>query len=64
MMAGLVFRKQPGRPAKKPISDDELLELYRNHTATEIAAMYGVKPSTVRSWVSKIRKLVEADAGQ
>lgn len=64
MMSGLVFRKQPGRPAKKSISDDELLELYRTHTATEIAAMYDVKPSTVRSWVTKIRKVVEADAEQ
>ena len=63
-MMAIVFRKQPGRPAKKPISDDELLELYRTHTATEIAAMYDVKPSTVRSWVTKIRKAVEVDVEQ
>lgn len=63
-MMATVFRKQPGRPAKKPITDDELLELYRSHTATEIAAMYNVQPSTVRSWVTKIRKVVEADDKQ
>lgn len=62
MMAGLVYRKQAGRPAKKPVDDDTLLELYKSHTATEVAAMYDVKPSTVRSWVSKIRKAVESDA--
>lgn len=61
MMAGLVFRKQPGRPRRKPESDEELLELYKTHTTTGIAAIYGVKPATVRSWVSKIRKVVEAD---
>lgn len=63
-MMAIVFRKQPGRPRRKPESDEELLELYKTHTATEIAAMYDVKPATVRSWVSKIRKVVEADDEQ
>lgn len=52
---GIAFYKQPGRPTKKP-DDEELLKLYEDHTAPEIAAMYGVESSTVRSWISKVRK--------
>lgn len=59
-----VDNKQSGRPAKRPASDEELLKLYETHTATEVAAMYGVKPATVRAWASKIRKVVEANAAE
>ena len=44
-----------GRPTKRP-QPDFLLALYENHKAKEIAYMYGVNESTVRSWISRIKK--------
>lgn len=44
-----------GRPTKRP-EPDFLLALYEKHKAKEIAYMYGVNESTVRSWISRIKK--------
>lgn len=44
-----------GRPTKRP-EPDFLLALYAKHKAKEIAYMYGVSESTVRSWISRIKK--------
>lgn len=51
--------KKGGRPSKFPKSEQEqykFIMLYREHTATELADKYGVKPATVRSWASRLRK--------
>lgn len=47
-----------GRPTKRPDAET-LNNLYyiKNMTSTEIGKMYGVKASTVRSWVTYYRKL-------
>lgn len=47
--------KKMGRPTKRP-EPDFLLALYAKHKAKEIAYMYGVNESTVRSWISRIKK--------
>lgn len=47
--------KKGGRPSKRP-DPERLAELYAKHTATEIAKMYGVTATTVRSWVFRLRK--------
>ena len=53
--------KKTGRPSKRP--DPELLiALYQDHTATELAEMYDVSETTVRSWVSRLRKEREQNA--
>ena len=44
-----------GRPTKRP-EPDFLLALYEKHKAKEIACMYDVSESTVRSWVSRVRR--------
>lgn len=47
--------KKMGRPSKKP--DIVTLKfLYEQYKSEEIAKMYGVPPSTVRSWVCLARK--------
>lgn len=56
----IVFHKNSGRPSNKP-SNSEVMTLYKTHTATEIAEMYHVKPSTVRAWVCRIRKVAESN---
>lgn len=51
--------KKGGRPSKRPKSEAEareLIELYKTHTATELAERYDVKPATIRAWVSDLRK--------
>jgi transposase-like protein len=50
-------KKRGGRPSVRP-TNETLCRLYieEGKTATEIAAMYKVKPSTVRSWITKARK--------
>lgn len=48
-------KKKGGRPSKRPDAAT-LAELYRTHTATEIAEKYGVKDSTVRGWAYALRK--------
>ena len=48
-------KKKNGRPTKRP-DTDYLINLYEHYTATEIASMYGVAESTVRSWISRLRK--------
>lgn len=50
--------KQGGQRLRRPDSAT-LKELYRNHSAREIADMYGVKPDTVYHWVIALR-----DAGE
>lgn len=52
-----IAKKRVGRPAtaNRP-TDDELLNLYQYFTAPQIASKYGVKPSTVRNWVLRIKK--------
>ena len=57
-MAITMERKKGGRPSKRPKNEAEtreLLTLYREHTATELAEKYGVKPATIRAWVSDLR---------
>lgn len=57
-MAITMERKKGGRPTKRPKSEAEirkLVEMYKTHTATELAEQYGVKPGTIRSWVSHMR---------
>lgn len=51
-----VFRKvgRPGAPNRP--NDDDLLNLYANFTAPQLATLYGVSPSTVRNWVSRTKK--------
>jgi uncharacterized protein YjcR len=56
-----IERKKGGRPSspKRPRSEKELrkfIELYKTHTATELAKLYNVKPTTIRSWICNIRK--------
>ena len=46
--------KGGGRPNKRP-SESELAALYAEHTAAEIAAMYGVSLWTVRKWIQYYR---------
>ncbi|WP_296110866.1 helix-turn-helix domain-containing protein [uncultured Alistipes sp.] len=58
-MAITLEPKKGGRPAKRPKGEAEmreLAELYQTHTATELAEKYGVKPATIRAWVSRMRK--------
>lgn len=49
-------KRKVGRPATNRPDDDELLKLYSYFTAPQIASKYGVKPSTVRNWVLRIKK--------
>lgn len=50
--------KKGGRPSKRP--DLQMLAmLYKQMTAKEIAEKYGVKESTVRSWIARARKAGE-----
>ena len=51
----MVMKKNSGRPTNRP-DVATLDELYKDHTATEIAAMYKVSPSCVRSWVMRYRR--------
>lgn len=53
-----IAKKKSGRPTNRP-SLDMLAMLYQNLTASEIAKQYGVKESTVRSWIARARKEVE-----
>ena len=46
--------KKKGHPSKCP-DIQTLADLYADHTAAEIATMYGVGISTVTSWISKAR---------
>ena len=48
-------KKKNGRPTKRP-DPDYLIKLYERHTAPELAIMFDVSESTVRSWVSRLRK--------
>lgn len=48
-------KKKGGRPSKRP-SVEMLNMLYQNMTAKQIADEYGVKESTVRSWIARARK--------
>lgn len=52
--------KKMGRPTKRP-APEFLVALYKDHTAKQIAEMYDVKESTVRSWVARLRKGLKAD---
>ncbi len=49
-------RKNPvGRPTRKP--DTEVLGMMlRNHSSSEIADVFGVSDSTVRSWIFREKK--------
>lgn len=58
-MAITMENKKGGRPSKRPKSEAEareLIDLYKTHTATELAERYDVKPATIRAWVSDLRK--------
>lgn len=48
------YVKGGGRPNKRP-AESELAALYAEHTAAEIAAMYGVSLWTVRKWIQYYR---------
>ena len=48
-------KKKGGRPSKRP-PDEVIVKLYKQYTSSEIAEKYGVKPGTVRSWISLLRK--------
>lgn len=50
--------KKGGRPSKRP-NLQMLTMLYEQMTAKEIAEKYGVKESTVRSWIARARKAGE-----
>ena len=50
----LEFSKRRGRHRIRP-TEEELLKLYVNHTAKEIAEMYGVSNRTVEAWVYNYR---------
>lgn len=52
--------KKTGRPKKKP-SLEVLATLYADHTAGEIAEMYGVKENTVRCWLWQYRQEAKAE---
>lgn len=47
--------KRKGKPTKRP-SKEKLSELYKEHTAKEIAAMYQVHVKTVENWIRTYRK--------
>lgn len=49
--------KKPGRPSNKP-DDLRLIQMYfhEGYTSAQLAKMYGVSDSTVRTWVSNLRK--------
>ena len=53
-------KKKGGRPSNRP-DPDYLILLYEKYTAPQIAEMYHVSVSTVRSWVSRLRKEYEQD---
>lgn len=48
-------KKRVGRPSKRP-DDKTLISLYKEYNSVQIAEMYGVKDSTVRSWYSHLHK--------
>lgn len=54
-MAITLERKKGGRPTVRPDAKT-LVELYSNHTASQIGEMYGVPASTVRYWVCYYRR--------
>lgn len=54
--------KAGGRPNTRP-SESELAALYAEHTAAEIAAMYGVSLWTVRKWIHFYRSNHEKSEG-
>lgn len=54
-------KKKGGRPSNRPPLD-ELQRLYADKTAREIAEQYGVKESTVRSWITRARREVAHDS--
>ena len=45
-------KKHVGRPSKRP-EYSELLKLYSHFTAKQLADVYDVSESTVRSWVCR-----------
>lgn len=51
----LAKKNRGGKVSKKP-TIEVLDELYQKHTAVQIAEMYGVSPSTVRTWIANYRK--------
>ena len=55
--------KPSGRPTVRP-DDGRLIQLYvyEGMTSTELSRMFDVSPSTVRSWVSRLRREAR-DAG-
>ena len=55
-----IINKKMGRPTKRP-EPEFLVALYNDHTAKQIADMYDVRESTVRSWISRLRKGLKAD---
>jgi len=50
----VVVKHTSGRPRSRP-DDDLILKLYGMLTSVEISKMYGVSPSTVRSWVRRAK---------
>lgn len=56
------YVKGGGRPNKRP-SEAELAALYADHSAAEIAKMYGVSLSTVRKWIQYYRDNPENSEG-
>lgn len=57
------FRKAAGRPTNRP-SEQELVKLYEEHSASQIAKMYGVTESAVRRWIQYYRNLHKRKTGE
>ncbi|MCC8046361.1 MAG: hypothetical protein LIP12_12830 [Clostridiales bacterium] len=53
-MADTLTKSSKRRP--KELDDDTLLELYKDHTAREIAAMYSANRNTVKGWIRTARE--------
>lgn len=53
-------KKKRGRRGVRP-SEEELAKLYAEHTAPEIAQMYGVSVGAVKKWISYYRKQDQAN---
>lgn len=57
----LAYKTRGGNKVSKKPSLEVLSDLYSKMTAKEIAAMYDVSPSTVRTWIASYRKQLKQD---
>ena len=56
----IIINKKMGRPSNRPDAETFARE-YQTMTTKEIAEKYGVQPSTVRAWASRLRRATEAE---